>query len=389
MSEEGRGILSLESEAVVIGGGIVGLSTAYYLAKRGITVIILEKGYVGSGSSTRNASHFRVHFSSRENTMYAVRAVKKLKSLRRELGWNPLIMEGGYLWLMRSEESLREYERLNEELWKPLGVPVRILTKDELNEQFPYINTENILGGVYGPQDGSFHHDYVIMGYYHRAKDLGVRIYEGAEARKIGIESGRVTSVSAPGIYVKAKIVVIAAGAWTGELMRSLGIDVPVRPVRKEICVTVPTRYFMKPLIVDMGMGIYVGQTMRGEVIGSGAFGDVEGFVPYNNTLKWLSTWAQRVTRLIPSLGRLRVMRTWSGYYEVTPDHSHIMGRSSDWPEGIYVAAGFSGHGFMMGPLTGEIMANHIVTGDVDPLMEPFLPDRFRVGRILREAMVI
>ncbi|WP_243679103.1 FAD-binding oxidoreductase [Vulcanisaeta distributa] len=148
---EGRGLISLTADAVVIGAGIVGLAAAYYLARRGFSVVVLEKDYVGSGSSTRNAGRYRVHFGNRENTEFAIRAIKKLESLSGELGWNGVFERQGYLWLVRRKEVLENYERLNEELWKPLGVPVQILTVEELRDRFSYINTQNIVGAVYGP----------------------------------------------------------------------------------------------------------------------------------------------------------------------------------------------------------------------------------------------
>ncbi len=131
---EGRGLISLTADAVVVGAGIVGLAVAYYLARRGFSVVVLEKDYVGSGSSTRNAGRYRVHFGNKENTEFAIRAIRKLESLSGELGWNGIFERQGYLWLVRRKEVLENYERLNEELWRPMGVPVQILTVEELKD---------------------------------------------------------------------------------------------------------------------------------------------------------------------------------------------------------------------------------------------------------------
>ncbi|BDR92141.1 NAD(P)/FAD-dependent oxidoreductase [Vulcanisaeta souniana] len=387
---EGRGLISLTADAVVIGAGIVGLATAYYLARRGFSVVVLEKSYVGSGSSTRNAGRYRVHFGNRENTEFAIRAIRKLESLSGELGWNGVFERAGYLWLARRKEVLEHYGKLNEQLWKPMGVPVQILTVDELRDRFPYINTQGIVGAIFGPQDGAFHHDYLVMGYYERSLDLGVKVFEYSEVKNIGIENGRVTSVSSGDVFVRTKNVIFTAGAWTGEVMkRTLNIDIPIKPARREIGITEPVRPLINTYVIDTETNLYVGQTMRGEILGSVELEGGEGFLPYGNTFTWLTTWARETVKLIPSLRNIRVMRIWSGYYEMTPDHSHVMGRSSTWPEGVYVLSGFSGHGFMLGPYAAELLARYIADGVVDPIMKPFLPDRFATGNLIKELLVI
>lgn len=386
----GRGLVTLSADAVVVGAGIAGLATAYYLARRGLSVVVFEKNYVGSGSSTRNAGRYRVHFGNRENTEFAIRAIRKLESLSGELGWNGIFERQGYLWLIRRKEVLRRFEELNEKLWKPLGVPVRILTIDEVRDRFPYINTRGIIGAVFGPQDGAFHHDYVIMGYYTRALDLGVTVLEYSEVKNVGVESGRIVSVSSSNAFVRTRDVIFAAGAWTGGLMKSLlGIDLPIKPVRREIGITEPIKPFINTYIIDTETNFYIGQTMRGEVLGSVELEGVEGLLPYGNTLNWLTAWARETVRLIPSLRGIRVMRVWSGYYEMTPDSSHVMGRLDSWPEGVYVLSGFSGHGFMFAPYAAELLVKYVVDGVVDPLMRPFLPHRFITGNLIKEMLVI
>ncbi|MGC9180462.1 MAG: NAD(P)/FAD-dependent oxidoreductase [Vulcanisaeta sp.] len=387
---EGRGLISLTADAVVIGAGIVGLAVAYYLARRGFSVVILEKSYVGSGSSTRNAGRYRVHFGNRENTEFAIRAIRKLESLSGELGWNGVFERSGYLWLTRRREVINNYEKLNEQLWKPLGIPVQILTVEELRDRFPYINTQGMVGAVFGPQDGAFHHDYLVMGYYERALDLGVKVFEYSEVKGVGVENGKVVSVSSNDVFVKTKNVVFTAGAWTGEIMKkTLNIDIPIKPVRREIGITESVKPIINTYIIDAETNLYLGQTMRGEILGSIELDGGEGFLPYGNTFTWLTAWARETVKLIPSLGRIRIMRIWSGYYEMTPDHSHVMGRSSTWPEGVYVLSGFSGHGFMLGPYAAELLANYIVNGVIDPIMKPFLPDRFATGNLIKELLVI
>lgn len=377
-------------DVAVIGGGIIGLATAYNLAKAGVKVAVVDKGIIGGGDSTRNASRFRVHFGNVENTRYAIEAAKELMRLRHELDWNPMIRRGGYLWLFRSDKDMKAFEEVNESIWKPLGVPVKFIDSGEMADKYPYLNHRLYAGAALGPQDGEFHHDYIIYGYLSRLREMGAVILDETQVTKIMVVNGEVKGVEALGATINAKTVVIAAGAWSGEVAKTVGIELPIKPVRREIGVTAPIKFMIEPsLVIDVDINAYFGQTLRGELIGSIEIKEEEGLKPLSNTFRWLKAWARAMGEIMPASRRIPIIRVWSGYYEVTPDNSHIMGRLDSWPRGLYVAAGFSGHGFMFGPLTGKLMANYILNGRVDPLMEPFLPDRLVKGRLIREHLVI
>lgn len=380
----------LKASVVIVGSGIIGLTTAYNMALLGERdVIILEQGRVAYGSSTRNAGHFRVHFWAPENAKFAVEANKRLMDFSSKMEWDAEIRRGGYLWLIYEEEHLKAYEKSNSELWSRLGVPGQILTPDEISERFPYVNVDGVIAGFYGPQDGKINPNAISLAYYKEAERLGVRVLAYTKAEKIVVEGGRVVGVQSDAGFVEAGKVLVAAGGWTNELLRTAGIELPIVPERKEIGVTEPIGYFMDPLIISLKSGIYVGQMVRGEILGSVDYPKVEGVVPLTNTLDWITTWAREVSKVVPTVRRLMLLRSWSGYYTMTPDHSHILGRHPDWPAGLYVATGFSGHGFMMAPLAGELMARNVLYGEVDRLMEPYLPTRFEEKRLIRETMVI
>jgi sarcosine oxidase subunit beta len=377
-------------DVVVVGGGVVGLATAYNLAKRGVKVAVVDRGIIGGGSSTRNASRFRVHFGNVENTRYAIEAVRELDRLKGELDWNPMIRRGGYLWLFRDKESLRAFEEVNESVWRPLGVPVRFMDSGKLEDKYPYLNSKLYVGAALGPQDGELHHDYVIYGYLTKLKEMNAILLDETPVSKITVVNNEVRGVEGVGTVINARVVVITAGAWSGELAKTAGVELPINAVRKEIGITAPIRFMIEPsLIIDTRVNAYFGQTLRGEVIGSIDIDEEAGLKPFNNTLRWLKAWVKAMGEVMPISRRLPVIRVWSGYYELTPDNSHIMGRLDSWPRGLYVAAGFSGHGFMFGPLTGRLMASYILDGKIDPLMEPFLPDRLVKGKLIREHLVI
>jgi sarcosine oxidase subunit beta len=379
----------MKYDVVVVGGGVVGLATAYNLAKKGVKGAVFEKGYIGCGSSTRNASRFRVHFWSEENTRFATESRKRLLNLGKMTKWNPLPVIGGYLWVIYDEDMMKAYRTNNNTMWSRLGIAGRIMERDEVREKYPYLNMEGVIGAFYGPQDGQIHHDFVTYGYCSAAIRHGFEVYEGADAKSIIVSGNSVTGISVNGKTIEAKKVVVCAGTWSNNILSSAGVQLPLVPERKELCVIEPFKRKIEPLIINTKRNFYVGQSIRGEIMGSVEYPEVKGFVELRNTLKWAARFSRALVEMIPSLRYARMMRMWSGFYEVTPDHSHILGRDPDWPEGLYVGTGFSGHGFMMSPFAGEVLAENVAEDKVHPLMKPYLPTRFKEGKEIKETMVI
>jgi sarcosine oxidase subunit beta len=374
-------------DAVIVGGGAVGLSTAYHLVKKGLKVAVLEKNYAGSGSSTRNGGGYRVHFGSEHNVRYMVEGRKRLLNLGQELGWNPTVLETGYLWLLATQAQIDEFRRLNR-TWSSLGVPGKFIGVKAASELLPGANLGGLTEAFIGPQDGTFHHDLVVLGYQTRLREMGVEIFEQSPVEGFTVNSSKVTAARVGSKQFQAEKFVLCAGAWSSLIAQSAGVSLPITPERRELGVTEPIKYFIKPFTISPYHGIYLAQGLRGEIRGTVLDLKSDGFAPLLSTLEWTRTYAKRVTTLLPFISNIRLNRQWSGYYEMTPDHSQIMGSSSKWPEGFYVAAGFSGHGMMMSPLTGELMAENVADGRVPPLMEPYSPDRFERNRLIHEAMV-
>ena len=382
-------------DVVIVGGGAAGVSTAYAFARLGyaeqLSILLLEKGYLGRGSATRNAGRFRVHFFSRENTRFAIESRKRILELPKLTGVNPVIVLGGYLWLFESEEAYRAFSRFNEQLWKPMGVPVEVMAVDEARERFPHINVEGFVGAVFGPQDGSVHHDYMVMGMasYASKRGVGIALYRRVE--EIVVEGGRVRGVRVEGYgTIEARNVVIAAGVWSGKLLSKLGISLPLKPVRKSLLVTEPYRYILREFVVLFERGSYVAQTPKGEIMATERYpaGEPETTSYEGVSLRWLIATAKLIDRLLGGVG-VNVMRVWSGHYNMTPDHSHILGRDPEWPEGLYVITGFSGHGLMMSPYAGELLAVNIAEDRIPGDMKPYLPTRFKEGKLIHEELVI
>lgn len=383
----------MKAKIIVVGGGIIGLASAYYLAKLGgKDIVVIERQYIGSGASTRNASHFRVHFWSKENTLFAIESSKRYRELSRLSGWNPLIEYTGYLWLVSDEKTLKLYEEVNRILWSKLGVGISIFSRKDLQSRYPYLNLDDFIAGVFGVQDGKFHHDFVIYGYLNLLKKLKVKIIEYSEVTNLLMKNGDIIGVKTSNGVIYGDKVLIATNVWSRDLLLNIGIDLPIIAFRKEICVTEPLKPFIDPFIITLNpnyTGLYICQTMRGEVMGSIDYPEIRGKLKPGNTFIWLSKFANKAIKLIPTLKYARYLRIWSGYYDVTPDNSHIMGRSDNWPDGLYVAVGFSGHGFMFAPYVGELIAKYMLFDEIHKHMKPYLPDRFKTNRLINEIMVI
>ncbi len=361
---------------IIVGAGGHGLSLAYHLHKKGVKdIIIIEKKRIGYGSSSRNAGRFRYHFYSRENVEYALEAIKYLEESSKELRYNPLLYKPGYLWIL--SERYIEYFRKLHSLWASLGVGGKFMECSE----FDFLKADGQC--YFAPQDGAFHHDYILYSYYEEIRGH-VKVIN---KEVMGVEGkdnvrGVITSDRA---LIEGDQVVITAGAWSSQILPGL----PVFPERKQIFITEDMKYKVKPLVINVEENVYFSQTLKGEIIGGVESTTERGFLPFTTSLEEALSFLKAVRKHVRGAEGIGILRGWSGYYEMTPDHSHIMGYSENWPEGLYVDAGYSGHGMMFAPFSGKIMADLIADGRKSRFFDIFSPDRFQKNRPIREEMVI
>ncbi|MEM4138259.1 MAG: FAD-binding oxidoreductase, partial [Sulfolobaceae archaeon] len=235
---------------------------------------------------------------------------------------------------------------------------------------------------------GSFHHDYLLYSYYNFIKDKYKIIYDKAE--KILVENGRVKGVKLlSGSLIKAERVIVTAGAWSSSLFKSLNIDIPIFPERRELYLTEDIKFFIEPLIIAHKHGIYFSQTLKGEIIGGLDEATGRGFVPLTVSLHAIIKFLKSLKSLVERVRGIGILRGWSGYYEMTPDHSHIIGQGEEWPEGLYIDAGYSGHGAMFSAYSGKILSDYIIDGKKSKYLDIFSPDRFKYGKLVEEKLVI
>ncbi|MCD6484940.1 MAG: FAD-binding oxidoreductase [Candidatus Odinarchaeota archaeon] len=377
-----------KAEVVVIGGGINGLGIAYNLAKMGVTdVVVLEQKYIGWGASGRNPGGVRQQWNTKENIILARESVKIFEHLSQELNYNILFRQRGYLILAFTEEEVEEYKK-NVKLQNSLGVPSRLVTPEKAKEIVPTIDETKILAATYCPTDGVLFPYALFHGYENAAKRLGVQIYTFTKATGINVENGKIKSVMTNHGEIQTNKVVNAAGGFSSEVAKLAGVELPNRPYRREIMVTEPLEIIIEPMVISLHHGLYVTQSMRGEIIGGiGNPNEKPGF-NIRSTADFPVRFAKALVDIMPNVRYVSMLRQWAGVYDVTPDARPILGEV-DEVEGFYQANGFSGHGVMISAIVDKLIAELIVTGKTSIPIDSLNLRRFKEQELSKEGMVV
>ncbi len=370
---------------VVVGGGVAGVLTSYFLVEKGFNdIVIVEKNYLGSGGSYRCATGIRASFTSREHIVLMKRAIELWTVLSKAL--NIKYLRGGYVWLLQSEKEVKEF-RVYVSFQNKLGVPTRIIGPDEVKEYVPPIDTRGILAGVYDPLAGKGHPFNTILNTGKYLRDRGVEILTGTCVEKILVENSRVRGVATDKGVIEADKVLVAAGYGSKKVLSTIGVELPTENLPKHALVTEKFREAFKPLVIDWAHSAYIVQTFPGNFL-IGAEIKEEPDKPARNRIEYLYQAARVWVKHFPWLREVNVLRYWTGYYVMTPDHHPVLGPIEDI-EGLYIATGFSGHGFMIAPAVGEALAEWILDGK--PRIreaENLVLKRFREGKLIREIAV-
>lgn len=358
-------------DAVVIGGGIIGTATGYYLARRGLKVCLLEKDFLTAGSTGRCITGIRQQFSTPTTIRAAMHAVELFRGMKDEFDMDVEWKDSGYLFLAHSDDLVNMFKK-NIHIQRQFGLDVRFVTAAECREIVPLLDADDLIGGAYCPSDGQANPFLVVRGYVEGIRRHNGKVLTGAEVVGIETENGKVRSVrTASGDVFAAPKVLNAAGPWAHEVGRMAGVDLPVKPDRHEALITEGVRYEGIPMLVDYRSdGGYFVQRVSGQFIG--CFTPEEKVAGRNtdSTLEFLVEMSRRMCRLIPALQNVAVLRQWAGSYCMTPDGNPIIGETDT--KGLYCSVGMCGHGFMLGPSLGQYVAEYMTEGtwpvDVDEL---------------------
>ncbi|MEM1415706.1 MAG: FAD-binding oxidoreductase [Myxococcota bacterium] len=373
---------------VVVGGGIMGLATAFHLAELGVEdVVVVEKSYLCSGASGRNGGGVRAQWSSETN----IRLMRESQDLCAEFATrmriNVWYRKGGYLFLARSSERAEQLEA-SVRLQRENGLRTELVDAARVKRIAPEVDTSDLVVASYGPDDAVVFPWPFVWGYARACAKRGVGVFTHTPVTGFETDGRRVRAVVTEAGVIRTERVVLATGAWSPELASMLDLSLPNTPHRHEICSTESLKPFLRPLVADLATGLYCSQSMRGELVGGVSNARVPDGLDQRSSLRFLGLYARELTRTIPKAGGLRVLRQWGGCYDLTPDGNPIVGHTEE-VEGIVLLCGFMGHGFMMAPVMGKRLAEHLVHGAHRALFERWSLERYRTGKLLSETMIL
>jgi sarcosine oxidase subunit beta len=375
-------------DVVVVGGGVHGLATAYYLAARhGIRrVAVIEQSYIGSGSSGRNTAIVRSNYLTPEGVAFYQRSLECYDELTSELNFNIMFEPRGHLTLGHDDGAIRTL-RWRAEVNRTLGIDSQLLAPDECWRLVPLLDTSPtaerpVLGGLWHPPGGIIRHDAVVWGYARAATALGVEIHQETRVEGIELEGPRIRGVVTTRGRIATPVVVNCTAGWSSQLSAMAGLELPITTVPLQAAVSEPVRPFLDPILASSNLHVYISQTTRGEIVFGGA---VDAYPSYSTrgSLEFLEQIAANVLALLPSLTHLRVLRQWAGICDMTPDAAPIIGPSP--VDGFVLDVGWGTYGMKAGPAAGEAVASLIADGKVPSLIAPLGLERFETGRLVNE----
>lgn len=378
------------AEAVIIGAGIMGCAIAQALAARGMTdVVVLERDAIGRGATADAAGGIRQQFSTETNVRLATYSVGVWETFRERFGVDVGLRQQGYLFLL-TDPAEEPVFRQNLALQQRLGVPARWVTPAEIADINPFVTLDDVVGGTFCPEDGWCDTSTATMGFARDARQRGVTIEEETPAAGIRVEHGRVTAVETPRGTIATPLAIICAGPQTRQVGAMAGVDLPVSPFRRMSFITEPFPALPPtlPMTIEFASGLYFHPESGGVLFG---MADRDEPSSFNKTVDeaWMVTTVEALVSRAPLFAEANVMRGWAGFYEITPDDNPLLGWVGE-PQGLAVAAGFSGHGFMQGPAIGACLAELILDGRATTVdITPFRPSRFAEGLPAQEHNVI
>ena len=361
-----------QAEVVVIGGGVIGTSIAYHLARAGVRdVVLVERDELAAGSTSKAAGGVRAQFSDVLNVQLGARSLEAFARFEEDTGYDIGLHRVGYLFLLSTPEDVASFEA-GVRLQNSLDVPSRMIDPVEARRLSPLISTDGLLAAAYSPDDGHCTPEAVVHGYASAARTQGATILRHTDVTGIETHGDTITAVVTTLGRIDTRTVICAAGAWSRAIGAMAGVDLPVQPLRRQIAVTEPVSGLPPtlPMTIDFSTSLYFHTEGPGLLVGMSDPDERPGYATDTHD-RWIPRLAEAMRRRAPDLLALRRTGGWAGLYENTPDHNALIGEATSVSRFLY-ATGFSGHGFLQGPAVGEVVRDlylgHVPFVDVSPL---------------------
>ncbi len=372
--------MGVTAQVVMIGGGIIGNATAYYLAKKGCSVVVLEKAdHMGNGGSSRNGGGVRQSGRDPRELPLAMYGVKNLwPTLSEELEMDVEYYQEGNLRLGKTQRHLGILENLTKSA-SSLGLGVTMIGKDRAREICPYLS-EEVIGASWCPTDGHANPMLATLAYYRKARQLGARFITGEKVTEIRKIKGKARIVVTEHNQYEADTIILAAGYESRNIAATIGIDIPMTRALLEALVTEAQPSMFYQMLGTADADFYGHQSTHGSFV----FGGSSGFEDYNkdngtpltNSMT-ASCICRGIMKYFPCLSDAKIVRTWAGWIDVCADHIPVISKVDEVP-GFILACGFSGHGFGIAPTVGTILSQMAIGEETALGISDFRYDRFQ-----------
>ena len=376
------------AEVVVVGGGVMGASAAFHLAEAGVDVVLLERGELAGGSTSRAAGGVRAQFSDALNIQIAHRSLMAFREFARRPGWEIDLKEVGYLFVLSRETDVAVFEQ-NVALQNSYGVPSRILSAAEARRLCPLLEGDDILAAAFSPQDGHATPEAVVQGYAFAARALGAHLRVGCEVLDITARGGEISQVVTSHGTIRTSTVICTAGAWSRRCGAMVDVHLPVTPLRRQILFTEPIAELPEhlPMTIDFTSSFYFHREGPGLLLGMSDPNETPGF-SIETSDAWVPDLIDVATRRAPRIADAGIRGGWAGLYEMTPDHNAIIGEARGVSRFLY-ATGFSGHGFLQGPAVGELLRDLVLERPTFVDIGPLGVERFSDAALRPEFNIV
>lgn len=386
-------VYPLNMHVVVVGGGIVGLASAYFLSNDGVHVTICEQSTIGAGSTERSVGGIRSQFSTAVNIELSKVSVQFWEEFEEQVGTDIAFTQNGYLFLARSEETASAF-RANVERQHERGIDSELVTPNEATAYSPALHDHEFVLGTYYHRDGFADPHLALQGLKQALDDRSVTVKTGTEVTDIDVTNDIVTGVETDRGSIDCDFVINATGPWASEVAAMGGVDLPIEPKRRQVGIVEPVTPVptSEPLTIDLDRGFYFRPERDGKALAGGHFSDDDptqdpDVYTTGMDLDWTADLLERGMDVVEYFGMdAGVVDGWAGLYSVTPDNHPIIEESRP---GFINAVGFSGHGFQHAPATGKLVAELVLSGEASTVdIGDLSADRFESGDLLIEENV-